>query len=98
PVARVLVVVEEDAVALFLPPLARGDLRRAALDLAGEREGGASDLIERPSRGDADPDVDAARSARLRPADEPHVVEHLARDLRDVDDLAPRDPGDGIEI
>src|SRR5688500_17021158 len=44
----VLVVVDEDAVALFLPPLAGGELRRPALDLAGERERRAAHLVEGP--------------------------------------------------
>src|SRR5687767_6887121 len=37
-VARVLVVIDEDAVALLLPPLARRQLRRAPLHLARERQ------------------------------------------------------------
>ena len=43
-VLRVLVVVEEDAVALFLPPLAGRERRRAPLDLARERQRGAAHL------------------------------------------------------
>src|SRR5450759_180687 len=48
-VLRVLVVVDEDAVAFLLPPAARGELRRAALDVAGEGQRGAANLRERPA-------------------------------------------------
>ena len=51
----VLVVVEEDAVPLLLPPLGSRERRRAALDLARERERGAAHLGRRSS---------AARCAR----------------------------------
>ena len=56
-VLRVLVVVEEHAVALFLPPLAGGERRRAPLDLARKRQRGAPHLVEASS---------AARCARRR--------------------------------
>ena len=42
PVLGVLVVVDEDAVPLFLPPARGRLLRRAALDLPGQRDGGAA--------------------------------------------------------
>ena len=45
--------------------------------------------VERPARLDPHVDVDAARARRLGPADEPEVVEHLARDQRDRADLRP---------
>ena len=51
-IASVLVVVEEDAVALLLPPLRGRHLRDPPLDLAGERERRAADLGELPSRTD----------------------------------------------
>ena len=54
-VLRVLVVVDEHAVALLLPPLAGGELRRATLDLARQRQRRAAHLVEAPS---------AARCAR----------------------------------
>src|SRR5688572_3393816 len=66
---RVLVVVEEDAVALLLPPLARCERRRTPLDLARERQRRAADLGERPAALDADVDVHPARAGRLGPAD-----------------------------
>ena len=89
-VLRVLVVVEEDAVALLLPPLARRQRRRAPLDLARERERRAAHLVERPAPLDAHVDVDAARAGRLRPADEPEVVQRRAHDAGDLADLRPR--------
>jgi len=97
-VACVLVVVEEHALALLLPPLRRRDLGRALLDLARQRERGASHLGERPARLDPRPHVRAARSAGLRPADEVDLVEHLLGDARDLDDLRPRHAGHRIEI
>ena len=54
--------------------------------------------LEVPLRRDAHEDVEAARAARLRPADEPDVVEHLPRDIRDVDDLRPVDAGHRVEV
>ena len=64
--------------ALFLPPLARRQRRRAALDFARERERGAAHLGERPAPLDAHVDVHAARARRLRPADQAEVVERRA--------------------
>ena len=91
-VLGVLVVVEEDAVALLLPPLAGGELRRAPLDLAGEGQRGAPHLRERPARVDAHVDVDrrasptssASRRGRGRRAASLHDPRHL-------DDLRPLD-------
>ena len=74
-VLRVLVVVDEDAVPLFLPPFAGGQLRRAPLDLARQRQRGAAHLVEAPrlrcarSRGcRASPRSWASRSGRSPPA------------------------------
>jgi hypothetical protein len=39
-----------------------------------------------------------ARARRLRPADEPQVVQRGAHDVRDLAQLRPRDSGHGIEI
>src|SRR5664280_120255 len=74
-VLRVLVVVDEDAVALLLPPAARGELRNPALDVASECQRGATDLGEGPATLDPDVDVDAAATRRLGPADEVDVHE-----------------------
>ena len=84
--------------ALLLPPLARRERRRAPLDLARERQRGAAHLVERPAPLDAHVDVHAARAGRLRPADEPEVVERRAHDARDLADLRPLDAGHRIEI
>ena len=67
-VLGVLVVVEEDAVALLLPPLAGGERRRAPLDLARQRQRGAAHLVEAPAPLDAHVDVHAARARGLGPA------------------------------
>ncbi len=70
PVARVLVVVDEDAVPLLLPPLAGGAFRGTPpLDLAGQRQGGATDLDVVPARLDPHVHVDAPRAGGLRIAD-----------------------------
>ena len=74
-VLGVLVVVEEDAVPLLLPPFRRRQRRRASLDLARERQRGAAHLGERPARLDAHVDVHAARAARLGPAAKSQLVE-----------------------
>ena len=83
-VAGVLVVVDEDLLAaLLLPPRRRDQVRRPALDLAGEGQRGAADLGERPSAARSAGDVDAAVAGRLRPADVADLVEHLAHDRGD---------------
>ena len=81
-ILRVLVVVDEDAVAFFLPPLARRERRRAAFDFARERQRGAAHLVNVQSRLDPHVDVHAARSRRLRPPDQAEVVERGADDAR----------------
>ncbi len=88
-VLGVLVVVEEDAVALLLPPLAGGERRGAAFDFAGEREGGAADFGEAPVRVDADVDVDAAGAGGLGPAGEVVGFEDLAGDDGNAADVVP---------
>ena len=87
PVLRVLVVVEEHAVALLLPPLRGRDRGRPALDVARQRERGAPDLPVRPARLDPDVHVDPARARRLRPADEPDRVQRLVHHAGDLADL-----------
>jgi hypothetical protein len=47
-------------VALFLPPLAGGDVRGASLDFPGQCQGGSAHLIEAPAPLDAHVDVHAA--------------------------------------
>ena len=90
-VLRVLVVVEEHAVALLLPPLRGGERRRAPLDLARERQRRAAHLGEGPARLDAHVDVHAARAARLRPAAQAELVEQRLHLERDAPHVVPRD-------
>src|SRR4029453_13889132 len=66
----VLVVVDEHAVTLLLPPPARRDAWRAALDLARQGEGCAADVHEGPAALETDVDVHATRPGRLRPCDQ----------------------------
>jgi hypothetical protein len=64
-ILRVLVVVEEDAVALLLPPLARRDRGARRSTSRAERQARPADLGVGPLRLDPDIDVDAARAGRL---------------------------------
>ena len=77
-VLGILVVVDEHAVPLLLPPLARGERRHAPLDLAGERQRGAADLVVRPPALDAHEHVQPALARRLRPAAQAVVLERRA--------------------
>jgi hypothetical protein len=96
-VARVLVVVDEHAVALLLPPLARRE-RRAPLDLAGQGQRGAAHLGERPRGLDPDVDVHALRPARLRVAAQLMLLQHVAHDHRDLAHISPTDSRRGVEV
>src|SRR3954471_11103762 len=85
PVAGVLVVVDEHALAaLLLPPRGRDELRRTPLDLSCERERATAHLAEAPFRLDAAGDVDPAVPRRLRPAHEAELVERLLDDRGDL--------------
>ena len=97
-VARVLVVVDEHAVALLLPPLARRQVGRAPLDLARQRERGAPHLEVLPQRLDPHVDVDALRAGRLRVAAQPVVGEDVAHDHRGAPDRVPADAGRRVEV
>ena len=97
-VFRVLVVVEKDAVPLFLPPFARRQAGRAPLDLSRHRQRGPAHLVERPPPFDAHVDVHAAGAGRLQPADQPAVVERGTHDARHVANLRPRDARHGVEV
>src|SRR5690242_6388282 len=74
-VLGVLVVVEEDAVALLFPPLRRRERRDTPFDRAGESESRAADFGEGPARLDANVDVHAARAAGLGPSAQAHFAE-----------------------
>ena len=97
-VLGVLVVVEEDAVALLLPPLRRRPSGHARLDVARQRQSRAADLGIRPATLDAHVDVDPAGARRLRPPDEPHSFERLLAGHRDVADLRPFDARYRVEV
>src|SRR5262249_36185151 len=97
PIARVLVVVDEDALAsLLLPPCRRDELGRAPLDLARECERAAPHDAELPVRLDPAVDVNAAVAARLRPADVADLVEHLVHDRGDA--LRFGEAGAGLRV
>jgi len=95
-VLGVLVVVEEDAMAFFFPPLGAGKGGGAALDGASEGKGGAADFGEGPAGMDADVDVHAARAAGFGPAGEAVLFE----DVFDFEgygaDVGPLDAGAGV--
>src|ERR1700733_9502735 len=66
PVARVLVVVDEDPLAAFLLPPARRDLiGEAPLELPAEGDRRVADVGKRPSRVDPDVDVNTAPAGGL---------------------------------
>ena len=98
PVLRVLVVVEEHAVALLLPPLARRKVGDALFHVAGEGQGSPADLRERPAGLDPHVDVDAPAAGRLRPADEPGIGQRLADREGHPPDIVPGDAGDRVEV
>ena len=97
-VLGVLVVVDEDPVPFLLPPPGRGLLRRAALDLAGQRHRRAAHLAERPARHDPRVDVEAARPGRLRPAGQAVVGQHRPRHHGHVPDLRPLHPRHRVQV
>ena len=78
-VLRVLVVVEEHAVPLLLPPLARREVRFPPFDLARERDRRTPDLRERPPSLDPRVDVHAAGPRRLGPRRQAELLEDLTR-------------------
>ena len=94
----VLVVVEEDAVAFFLPPLGAGEGGDAALDGACEGKGGAADFGEGPTGMDADVDVHAAGAAGFGPAGEAVLFEDGFDFEGDGADVGPVDAGTGVEV
>ena len=78
-VRRVLVVVDEDAAAALLLPPGRGDqLGAAPLELARGGDRRRPHLVRVPARLEPDVDVQAAVPGRLRVADHPELVEQAA--------------------
>src|SRR5207249_767931 len=78
-VLGVLIVVEEHAVAFFLPPLACRLIGRAPFHLARKGQRSAAHLSEAPAPFDANVDMHAARSGGFRPAAKAVLVEHVAQ-------------------
>ena len=97
-VLGVLVVVHEDAVPLFFPPLGRGQVGRPPLDLPRHRHGRAAHVAERPARLDPGVDVHAARPGGLRPAGQPEIRQHVSGHHGHVPDLRPFHAGHGIQV
>ena len=98
PVAGVLVVVDEDADSLFLPPLACSAAGHSPLDLARERQCRAADFLEAALRAYAHVHVDATRTRCLREADQSLLLEHLANAARDCANLVEGDGWRRIEV
>ena len=98
PVLRVLVVVDEHAVPLLLPPLAGGEGRRAPLHLPREGQGRRANFLEHPAPLDANVHVHAPRAGRLRPTGETVLAQDLAREHGHLPHLGPGHAGHRIEI
>ena len=97
-VPGVRVVVQEDAVALVRPPLARRQVGQTPLDLAGNGERRAPHLVEGPARADSDVHVNAAGARGLRPAHETDLFQDLSQHAGDGLELRPLHAGRGIEV
>src|SRR5262249_19811147 len=88
----------EDALPLFLPPLARRQRGRATFHFARERERRAPYPIECPAPFDPHEDVHAARAGRLRPSRQPDFVEYGVNDAGHFAHPGPLDSRHRIEI
>src|SRR5439155_11035181 len=93
-IARVLVVVDEDALAaLLLPPL-RGDLAgQTPFELAPERDRGVANICKRPPALDPDVYVDTSASGGLGEAGVAELVQQhacLGRDAHGVREVRAR--------
>ncbi len=97
-VARVLVVVDEHAVALLLPPLGGGQVGGAALHLARHRQRRPAHLEEVPLRLDPHVDVDPLRARGLGVAAQPVLGQHVAHHHRRPPHRVPGDPRRRIEV
>ncbi len=94
----VLVVIDEHSLALFLPPLTRGECRRTLLDFPGQCESREAYFIEAPVGLDAHIDVHATRARRFGPADQFEIVEHRPDDRGDLLDLFPGHARHGVQV
>src|SRR5207249_7847221 len=97
-VLGVLVVVEEAAVALLLPPLAARALGRPPLHLARERQRRAPHLVEAPAALEADVDVHAARARGLGPPGKAVLGEDVAHQQGHAPYVVPAHARAGVEV
>src|SRR5579875_1882962 len=97
-ILRVLVVIEEHAVALLLPPFGAGQRRGAALDFARERQRGPAHLVEGPARMNSHIDMHAARTAGLGPSLQSGLLQQRFHFQRHQAHVGPGYPGARIEI
>jgi hypothetical protein len=98
-VRRVLVEIDEDALAaLFLPPRVGDEVGAAACELARYRHSRGADLDRRPPGLESDVDVDAAIARRLRPTLDAHLVEERSHLVCGSACLVEPDARLGIEV
>ena len=98
-VGRVLVEVDEDAAAaLLLPPVGGDQVGEAALQLAGQGDGGGAHLHRVPARLEPEVHVQAVVARRLRVAAQAELVEHVAAEQGDGAHLVEADAGRGVEV
>src|SRR6202035_92908 len=98
PILRVLVVVKEDAMTLFLPPLRTGQGWGAALDRSRQGNSRTAHLRERPTRFDTYINVHAARAAGFRPASKADAIEKALNLKCDAANIIPTNAGNRIQI
>ena len=98
-VARVLVEVDEDPrAALLLPPARRHLVGQAALQGAGEGDGGMADVDERPARLDAHVDVEPSAARGLGKAGVAELGQQRPRLGGDARGVGEVGAGLGIEV
>jgi hypothetical protein len=98
-VRRILVEVDEDAAAPFLlPPVGRDQIREAALQLAGQCDGGRAHLYRVPARLEPEVHVQAVVARRLRIAPQAELLEHITAEQGDGADLFEADAGRRVEV
>src|SRR5436190_21856935 len=79
---RVLIVVDEHPLPLFLPPFAGCNTRRTTLHFARQGQRRTPDLVEPPPGLDPHEEMHAARAGGLGPTDQANILERRARDMR----------------
>ena len=96
---RVLIEVDEDALAaLLLPPRVGDDVGMPARELASEGHGASSHLNRIPTRLQTQVHVNAVLSRRLRVADDAELAEKLPHETRDGAGVFEVGTGCGIEV